>query len=1115
MRHTNWAMKRIFNTFSIPTAGTKLGSEIRVAGFSLLLPGAGLLPAIGGIALTVVLCLSATAEEPKLPPVAHGLFKQYCFDCHGSATAEGQINLEQMSAKPAFNTSFKKWEKVAAAVEASRMPPKDAEQPTAEQREQLIKLVRGELKAAAEQNAGDPGNVVLRRLTSAEYAYAIQDLTGLDLDLDREFVSDAAGGEGFTNVGTVQFLDDSGLERYLQAAKKVADHAVIGSGPLQFFSDPGKTGLELSAINRIRQIYRDYGFRTAAGEGGVPFGLDRYPNAFFAAWRYEHRAAPGLKDTPLGEFAKDEGLSPRFVEHVHSVLTSKSVSFPTAEIVARWRLLPVPTVSNDRAEEVRALCDELYRFMSDWQVRLARAVGDDEEAPILSENTIQVRQKHSFVARFAWMEPPAKTRVQFAVLSGDPSRNVESVVVWKNPRMRFRRLSSRRGEAEAVSEFVSEEALHAFAFGQHPRGGEVGPQDFVTVGSQSRMFDLEVPEGTRGLEVIVDVELDLARGEDCVVRASIIEGEDPAKVKTNSALLAEPDGKAFEVWKAGVIQFARLLPQVSQREAAPSDRDPIPYPFENTYNTPERNYFHTAVKYHRDDTFLYEYLLDEAARTRLDQAWSDLLGSFEYHDILLRFTAEKYKVDLAGRTVVYLDKAWLDRVPPEAGQYLRRLRDDYLRIKQDLHSAQPRHVAEAFNFASRAWRRPLTGDEKSRLAAFYEEQRNTAKLDHTQAMRALVTRVLVAPEFLYRAERASDAKVTAALTNHELASRLSFLVWSSLPDDELRRAAAAGELSDPVQLSKQARRMLVDPKARRFATEFFGQWLGFYQFDRYRGVDSEKFPEFNESLRAALYDEAISFFEHVVRADRPVQEILFADYAFLNDELAKHYEIENASLSSASSRIENMAASHRGGLMGLGAVLAVTSAPLRTSPVKRGDWILRRVLDTPVPPPPANAGSIAADDSPADGKTVRQRLEAHRSDAACVNCHSRIDPLGFALEHYDLLGRWRETYRNGDTIDDAITFGSGPPIAGPEGLRVYLRDHQDQFYRTLITKLLAYSLGRGELASDRALVEKMTAKVRAGEGTVADLVVEIVQSRQFRERSNTGYEQKEAKVAKE
>jgi hypothetical protein len=180
--------------------------------------------------------------------------------------------------------------------------------------------------------------------------------------------------------------------------------------------------------------------------------------------------------------------------------------------------------------------------------------------------------------------------------------------------------------------------------------------------------------------------------------------------------------------------------------------------------------------------------------------------------------------------------------------------------------------------------------------------------------------------------------------------------------------------------------------------------------------------------------------------------------------------------------------------------------------VKRGDWILRRVLDTPVPPPPANAGSIAADDTPADGKTVRQRLEAHRQDATCVHCHSRIDPLGFALEHYDSLGRWRATYRNNDPIDDSLAVGDGPLVSGPEGLRKYLREHQEQFYRTLCAKLAAYSLGRGELASDGQLMQRMLADARSGEGSMADLVVEIVSSKQFRHRRGDSLDTAATKV---
>jgi hypothetical protein len=323
-------------------------------------------------------------------------------------------------------------------------------------------------------------------------------------------------------------------------------------------------------------------------------------------------------------------------------------------------------------------------------------------------------------------------------------------------------------------------------------------------------------------------------------------------------------------------------------------------------------------------------------------------------------------------------------------------------------------------------------------------------------------------------------------------------LWSSLPDEELWRAAAAGELADSQGITHQAKRMLRDPKARRLATEFFGQWLGFYQFDRYRGVDPERFPEFTDGLKLAMYEEAVAFFEHIIRQDRGVRDIWFADYAFLNRELAEHYAVEvDVAPDRLPGRVENVQTFHRGGLFGLGAVLTVTSAPLRTSPVKRGDWILRRVLGTPVPPPPPDAGSIAADDVHSDGLTVRARLEAHRRQPTCVNCHSRIDPPGFALEHYDAIGRWRDRYRDGQTIDDAGFLSDGTAIAGPEGLRQYLRSQEEQVYRTLCAKLLGYALGRGELASDVRLVEQMVEDVEA-DGRFSSLVMKIVTSQQFR-----------------
>jgi hypothetical protein len=320
-----------------------------------------------------------------------------------------------------------------------------------------------------------------------------------------------------------------------------------------------------------------------------------------------------------------------------------------------------------------------------------------------------------------------------------------------------------------------------------------------------------------------------------------------------------------------------------------------------------------------------------------------------------------------------------------------------------------------------------------------------------------------------------------------------------LPDAELRRAAAAGELRDPERLAEQARRMLSDPKSRRLAAEFFGQWFGFYRFDAYRGIDAERFPEFDESLRSSMYEEAVVFFEHIVRQDRPLDEILFADYAFVNDTMARHYGMDVARFDRRHVRIENAGQYHRGGLLGLSAVLTATSAPLRTSAVKRGDWVLRRVIGTPVPPPPADAGSIAADDVLADGLTVRQRLEAHRTDASCVNCHARIDPLGFALENYDPIGRWRNEYRDGNAIDASGVLSDGTEIKELDGLREYLWRERRQFQRTMCGKLLGYALGRSELASDRPLIDEMLAAAEQGK-PFSDLVVRLVTSKQFRNR---------------
>ena len=374
-------------------------------------------------------------------------------------------------------------------------------------------------------------------------------------------------------------------------------------------------------------------------------------------------------------------------------------------------------------------------------------------------------------------------------------------------------------------------------------------------------------------------------------------------------------------------------------------------------------------------------MLDDATRVRLDNAWTDLRASFAYHDNYLRLLAEHFKLDLKVKHMSDLKQAQIDALPAEARKYIAPLHAEYVAMRAAEAAARPRHLADCLQFAAVAWRHPLSEKEKQGLRSFYDKTM-TSEGDHDKAIRALLTRILVSPEFLYRVEQPVEAVAAKPLNDWDMASRMSFFLWSSIPDEELRRAAAAGELSNPQQLQRQVKRMLADAKARRLSTEFFGQWLGFYHFDQFRGVDTGRFPEFTDEVKSSMYDEAISFFEHVIRKDRPVREILFADYDFLNQPLAKFYGVKKEIKSTGPVElVEGAGSFQRGGLLRLGAILTATSAPLRTSPVKRGDWVLRRILGTPGSPA---AGRCRQASGRRQG--LRQSLPARKTGSAQAQC---------------------------------------------------------------------------------------------------------------------------------
>jgi mono/diheme cytochrome c family protein len=1082
--------------------------------------------ALASAAIILTVVVRRLGADTATPPA---VFRQYCFQCHGKTSPAARISLEQMIAQTSMGEHFGQWERVVVAIEQQQMPPKGMPQPSDADRAHAVSWIRSRLNEYVKAHDGDPGRVTMRRLTSAEYGYAIQDLTGLDLDVGIGSSSDSAGGEGFTNFGDVQFMQSANLERYLQAAKIVADHAVIGAGPIEFFSDPGTTGFELSAIARIQQIYTTHGFRTVSGEGGTPFGLDKYGKALYTAWRYRHRAALGQPNATLPELAAREGVSVRFAEHIWSVMNRTSLGYPSSEVVSRWRQLPAPD-SQASAAAARAACEEIQKFLTTWPSWLfargdVAAGGAGDESPLMfNDVSLKVETKHHFTfnrggrggGRMAATPGPAKFYLN--VVPVNPHATGKPLIVWRNPTIAYRKGGGRRGPSDAtptttvaadggkgappagprepLRKLVDEDTAKKLGFGNALGGTMVGPEDFAAESSVA--FEVPVPEGIFAVELQVDA--DLAGDHNHVFRITISDRADgAARGIPTRTLLGDPQSVGYRTFKAGVLEFAALLPPNSHGEAAPADKDPIPEPFDSAFNVPEHDEFDTRVKYVRDDQFVYRHMLDDTTRARLDNAWNDLYASFEYHDNYMQMIAAHFGVDLKGKSIGQLSNTDLETLPAEPRKYVSSLRADYDRAMAAQAAARPRHVADCLEFASRAWRRPLTAAEQQSLRGFYDKI-IISERDHRKAIRSLLTRILVAPAFLYRVEQASSAADAKPLSGYEMASRLSFFIWSSIPDSELRRAAAAGELSTTEGIQRQTQRMLADPKARRLATEFFGQWLGFYQFDEHKGVDTGRFPEFTNEVRSAMYDEAVSFFEYIVRNDRPVREILSADYAFLNQPLAHHYGVVREIKSK--DRVElvpGASAFHRGGVLRLGAVLTAFSAPLRTSPVKRGDWVLRRILGTVLPPPPADAGSIPADDKLFGGLSPRAKLEAHKRNAACANCHVRIDPLGFPLERYDSIGRWRDQYADGKPIEDFGELADNQRISGIDGLLKYLETQDEHVRRTLSRKLVGFALGRTVLASDLPLMDRMIAAGK--DARFSTLVAEAVTSRQFRNRS--------------
>ena len=409
-------------------------------------------------------------------------------------------------------------------------------------------------------------------------------------------------------------------------------------------------------------------------------------------------------------------------------------------------------------------------------------------------------------------------------------------------------------------------------------------------------------------------------------------------------------------------------------------------------------------------------------------------------------------------------------------------------------------------FATRAFRRPVLATELDRLVGLVDlALKNGDRFE--RGIQVAMQAVLVSPHFLFRVELDNRSNVPKTLTDLELASRLSYFLWSSMPDDDLLDLATKGQLRTGKNLDLQVARMLKDPKSKEFVENFAGQWLQTRNL-KLASPDRGRFDKFDEPLRQAMATEVDQFFAAIVADDRPISDFLHADYTFVNERLAKHYGIPG--VTGEKFRRVKLTDPSRGGVVTMASTLTVTSNPTRTSPVKRGKWILEEILGTPPPPPPPNVADLPDDDDrdgngkpKAPATTIRQRLEKHRANPNCASCHARMDPLGFSLENFDAIGSWRD--KDGPfPVDASGVLPDGKTFTGPVELKKVLLTKLKPFSKCLTEKLMTYALGRGLEYPDRCVVEKVADSVLAGGGRFSTLVSAIVHSEPFQKRGVEG-----------
>ena len=988
------------------------------------------------------------------------LLEKYCFDCHDADVSKGDIDLAQFRNEAEASKDPDLWETAKRLVHDYEMPPSDKKkQPSEEEREVLLGWMKGALDRMALANAGDPGKVTMRRLTNSEFDNTIRDLTGLRLNLSRNFSKDGGGGEGFANTGDVLFTSPEQIEKYLKAIRTVTGRASIlpGSG-IQFRDqEVGVRGPKLAASAIEFEASNWYRERA---EPMLPKTHEelRIKDYAIALWKHSHRDVTGAHD--LAKLAKDSQLDPDFLANWNTFLTApKPDSRFTA---ATWHLLrsmPGPDKANLQA--VPADVEKMARWVSHW--RHAWLV---EDSP---GYTVQRRQQDiDSLNETKLVKKIDKAQVVTLAVTDAGDGNAGDIVHWT-------KLTVKRKDGTWHSMFAYWEGQRKWCVDHLAKL----PAD-----------DTKAREKTK--RDIADLEKLLA-----------LKGTHPDGTKLGDDGFAVRAPSRISFWADDSIAMVHAIPELQQdhpqrdkasvqcvlRRGEVGLPDPLPGVFPGV-----------NILWHRGTAAHYQTM---AEFRRMKKLFPDT------HDRRVKRVEGNLKRKKADYDGIYHlnDEQFSRRLPEHERALPKAFKIDYYFARQAKPSEKVAHawsqklVGHLHEFAARAWRRPLSGHQKKQIWESYLSSLKESE-NREDAAREAMVRILLSPHFLFKTEPPHGKQRETKLDAWELSSRLSYFLWGSMPDDAMRAAAKDGSILDQAKLDGRIKPMLADWKSHTLARDFAGQWFGFADFRSHSTVDGEKFKAFwGDGVRWSMYREAITFFEQLVKHDRPVTDILHANYSFIDGRLAEHYGVPDFDGSPGNFKEWDLSAQGRGGLLGMGAVLVKTSYPRRTSPVLRGDWVLRTVLGQETPPPPVDVPELE-DDGLDEDMTLRERLEKHRDAKACAGCHSRIDPPGFALENFDAVGRWRDRDEDGRPIDATATLRNGQGFVGIGGLKSHLKNEEAAFLRQFCTKLLGYALGREVGIGDRPLLEAMEAALARDGYLFSAAVRTIVQSRQFRNRRN-------------